>query len=916
MHRLSTLSNASILFCFIVAGQLVLAAAFASPVTGVSASLQPIYLQLSGSSLLTTAEILAAIIGIVIAVTVFGIQFHGEREGELAFLVPLFGRRMGIMPISAAYLAVITANIVAVLGVGERFEGIASSLGYINCFSIPLLLIAVGWLIFESTSSIGSNLLHKAYLPGLDWCREQVQIGKIRRSRFNTKIATCLNGHRIGSDYRELFVERVGRTFLELEKRLPAAIVDVNMICLASALRDSEKILKAGTFIIGLEAGSNTLKAYVPDGVEGNESGTSDLLSKLGKCVVTGQSPESEYEELLNRLTSHLASNDCAESSRQFVECIGLLRWCIENGKQTDPGGIQFDLHPFISALVYNAWYSADSVRIDALFSLIYEFAGGTHEYFGWLILESIFWRHCSTPDRFPRLEEKLDDMLGFLFSDAKARFHRYESSEPITYDLHRLRMACGIKLAKIALESKRREALANILDRIFCDAQYQMQRQHIRQEFPELDKFANLNAAAAFCLVGWALHLVHIKALEIPDSLRLFEWARSYFRDQIQCMSLWREVSAGPPDADDASTAELGCKDWHPENLRRRTGKIYSNTLAIYWVQRGYLAIGLTLPFSDRDLERLRERKVKPADLAEINLEQTLERIAEHDWFTAEQLGIGESEQDAREHAFLLLWSLSKHNYQLDLLQQLVEAPLDSSAQQEFSENVAQTVLSVLTDLLPSTSANAVKYGLQATTLNFSVNLPRQIFVADQPRIPMLMNGIGVQSRFAVEHWIVKDAFSLCTGAERILLADFVTVAVEWMRSNRESQLAILLSQKAYQALAEFDALHDIVNEYDVSILLAPESADVDGILLDLSRTYATVESPQPARIEIYDLTESEKQSLIDEFQNAPTGTLPRAVDIRVEVCVEFNCPFVRVGTAEPICYGLEFDTDGESYT
>jgi uncharacterized membrane protein (DUF485 family) len=88
------------------------------------------------ASVLSVSEILGGIAGIVFAVVIFGVQFHGERLGEAAFLMRGFTARLGLILFLSVFLAVVAANLTVGLSVsGGLFgadAGLAVGLAWID----------------------------------------------------------------------------------------------------------------------------------------------------------------------------------------------------------------------------------------------------------------------------------------------------------------------------------------------------------------------------------------------------------------------------------------------------------------------------------------------------------------------------------------------------------------------------------------------------------------------------------------------------------------------------------------------------------------------------------------------------------------------------------------------------------------
>lgn len=94
-------------------------------------------------TLATVAEVLGGAAGILFAVIVFGIQFHGEKLDKAAFFVRYLRRREGLIPIAAFTLAVVAANLVVSLLCSLGLPQAAVAMAVMD---IPFVIVIV-WLL-------------------------------------------------------------------------------------------------------------------------------------------------------------------------------------------------------------------------------------------------------------------------------------------------------------------------------------------------------------------------------------------------------------------------------------------------------------------------------------------------------------------------------------------------------------------------------------------------------------------------------------------------------------------------------------------------------------------------------------------------------------------------------------------------
>jgi len=119
-------------------------------------------------TLVTIAEVLAGVGGILFAVIVFGIQFHGERLRRVAFLVRYLQRREGLIPIAAWTLAVIASNVGVALIAALWLPHAAECMAFLDFVLVPLTLWLALWLLYRMAISVSDDFF-KWVLPSLSW---------------------------------------------------------------------------------------------------------------------------------------------------------------------------------------------------------------------------------------------------------------------------------------------------------------------------------------------------------------------------------------------------------------------------------------------------------------------------------------------------------------------------------------------------------------------------------------------------------------------------------------------------------------------------------------------------------------------------------------------------------------------------
>jgi len=124
--------------------------------------------QLAGT-LVTLTEVVGGAAGILFAVIVFGIQFHGERLGQASYLARYFGRREGLVPIAGFSLAVVTANACVALLSSHGLPHAALPMAYLDYLLVPFVLFLLLFLLHRMVVSVSADIFDRSLVPGLCW---------------------------------------------------------------------------------------------------------------------------------------------------------------------------------------------------------------------------------------------------------------------------------------------------------------------------------------------------------------------------------------------------------------------------------------------------------------------------------------------------------------------------------------------------------------------------------------------------------------------------------------------------------------------------------------------------------------------------------------------------------------------------
>lgn len=864
-YQLATVPRSIAVFLFLCCAQLAIAILF------------PSGSDTDGSGLLTMGEVTSGVAGIVVAVVIFGIQFHGEREGTLAFLVPAFARRLGVLPITAACLSVIAANVICGLWLASFVAGSASTLAMLNCVSIVIIVAALIWLVAQSTTSIGGDQVEAAYLPALSYIAEKVRIDIVRGQHCKAILDSALSKRGIAF---ELGYTEDCDQYLLFTKTLSGPIADINLSKLETWF-DSLKINnRMPDIILGLELGSSEFSIYWP--TSSKVSGDYELLA-LNSCVVFSHD-QSELQ-MLERLNRHLAEPDCAESSRQFFDCARLVEWAHgETAHEIAP--LQFDWNFHAHALIENAWDSSESLRIRTLVRMVYRLVTQrkTEFAFGSQIVESLLYKHCLDKDRFTFIPTEIDDLLGYLFSESQLAFTSGAMGTSYQLDVHKQRVVFGIRLAKLAVEFGNTDLLVHILERVFNDGRFQIQ--YRRNSTEQLFVASEFNTAAAFGILGWTTKLIVHDELPLASGLPIFKWMSSYFRSQREIVERWIRLTESHEEFE-WTLAELSCKSWHNSTSQRRSLIPYGTIHPQAWFEYGFFAMGLMLPVSEIGSSKLTGRSLTIS----IALEKTLlDLLSRSSWFDAGQIGISNTELDRREAGFIELLAFYRKAALVEDFRRVLRGPLDHSrlTRLEDSASVAvERALDMFSDIQPASGALT-----EPTYLEVSFPAPRICFLTNGNDPLELLIPLENECRSALIHWLLQAIMDRTRSVAEFDLENAPRLAKMVCDSNGATIL--LATKEVYHAIEMDDQMIELLVNDVLEMYAIDSGYGIDLAWCNASMLLEMNEVVTP-ELALRDLDAPTIESLLQSSleKGIERGT---TMAIRIPLVMKFACPLAPI--------------------
>jgi hypothetical protein len=310
------------------------AAGFLAPVPGPPQGADRVDSSDLGGTLLTVAEVLSGVSGILFAVIVFGIQFHGERLGHTSFLIHYFGRREAVLPLAAATLAVVGANVLTSLLAQAWQPAAAVPMAAVDLVMVPAVLIVTLWLLHRMIASISGDFLDDSMVSWLLWEYSLTVQDEVYLGRMQAAFTTALQDLGHCRDCVDSILRRTSATSVEFSLRRPGRISDVNLWEVASLVGlvrntwgpdvEFEFPLVPG----GTAGGAVTLRLFIPrragadSASEVTAKQRSAIQGALRKVFRVSHGRVDDFPELLRRFTKALASQAAHDRAD---ECLAVL---------------------------------------------------------------------------------------------------------------------------------------------------------------------------------------------------------------------------------------------------------------------------------------------------------------------------------------------------------------------------------------------------------------------------------------------------------------------------------------------------------------------------------------------------------------------------------------------------------------
>lgn len=375
LHRLHSFQSSVIL----AAGLAILLPACSFAIAGFAGAHQDDGSVAAGHArtLMAVAGILGAVAGILFAVVVFGIQFHGERLGRTAFLVRYLGRREGFVPLAGFVLGIIGANVVVSL-ISELLLPTAATVHVVlNLAFAPLVLGVTLWLFHRMVASVSGDFLRDSVLPGIGWEYEVALDREIYLSNLRHEATKHLN--RLDVEYSSwygAFATRHDRWDLDLRAHRHGEIIDFNIAALEHACGLVADHLPGFQLVLTALPGDpvgDTSMLWLKDQAGNSPRNISpELHRRLKTCVRSmvrlRRSESHELADVLSRLTEVLTDQAAYDRPDQLTRGLDVLEELLRV-RVTRRGAEQLEsvgLHPIPDYFRESAYFKMARAAVES----------------------------------------------------------------------------------------------------------------------------------------------------------------------------------------------------------------------------------------------------------------------------------------------------------------------------------------------------------------------------------------------------------------------------------------------------------------------------------------------------------------------------------------------------------------------
>jgi len=673
---------------------------------------------------ITIAEVIGGAAGILFAVSIFGIQFHGERLGLSSFLVRYLGRREGLVPIAAFVLAIVAANVVAALTAVLYWPTAALALAHLDLILVPIAVSLVLWLLYRMVVSVTGDFFHQSVLPGLGWEYSRVLDEDAWHATAAQKFlieASSANIEYVGVGGWSTFGTESYVRFLLPQNGL---IADVNLSALHRLGRIARETCPEYETILCFAPGETADR----DGETKNFAGLvlrprrdpqdqqrdqTKPPSDAERCAIqralervfrVRRRRDHDAVDVMRRFTDVLVNQARYDRADQLTRALDAHESLIElrlthpdrpNRRPDTYFQHRTSLPDYLGGFGYvdladAAIDSRDWQKIEAVIRfgcrvMYLSIEHGDARVFSQArtTILRLYLGAIKNADFADRVAKRLDGLLYELHLRLGLASELQRKRGPTELSVIMAELSWLVHLVKCALEAGRSRDAQNFLDRlgrqVHRNDNEQVRMHHEQRASDEMRVIYDLHRYAHLVLAAWCLHLVREKKGEHDTARVIFRLCLSWLGSRHALLATWERLHARKFDGEDIDK-QMGIIGWGLEPIERAGDFHFGWGRSDEWLTVGLVAGMLARPAAQSYALPNEFNKPPPFEPHDASgIERTCRGLLE-DQTVPELLGIAPESIDQAVQAVAEMFRARTCLYKLDHLTAVLETEIDSS--------------------------------------------------------------------------------------------------------------------------------------------------------------------------------------------------------------------------------------------
>lgn len=622
LYRYHSIKATSILSGVLLAGLLLLASAVGLLVDDKTlekiAGLSELILGISG--------VFGSIIGILIAVVVFAVQFHGGPRRDASKLMRFLIRWEALVPIAGIGLTVVAVQIVAAVIGTLWWQQIIYGLAVADLIVIPITVWLVLYLFHRMLYSITTDFFTEGVMPGLtvehvtrlDWDSYWVAMAATLYGNANIGASDSSELGQLGVNYYRWQLGRKRKKTIPFGTPKSGILVDVNLNVVAQMAQIVQSEFPSASLVmtkgIGTKIENSTIFQLEYPSQEHAEGSRSEsqrnerLLHQLSEKAIRVQSSKpDDWKEMLNAIIAsaidRIRDGDWREAD-QITKIILRLherRLDRPDRSRTDSGEINLGGF-FSSENIYGMSHVAANSKEPEIIDVVCKFALGLAELsFAHNVLSLYqkalklipvtYYRLASIGDSKSGLIQRIDVWLGRLHQLDLHTIEEWRKQKEGLRPYYKIAITEVIQMSRDAIRFSRLQDALDFHQRAVQIVQYESYRGDDREVDAEL---VDHLCYGQVLLIGWALELTRRKEIDVEHLSKLLEGVIRE-NNKLQLSSPWLDSYEARRSLEESSGYDAN--RWLDTLRRYRSGEVYSGFVSEEWIFHGLLLLLLKNP-------------------------------------------------------------------------------------------------------------------------------------------------------------------------------------------------------------------------------------------------------------------------------------------------------------------------------